>query len=84
MNRFTVHDTDFVKLDMSLVRDLDMHPERQRIVSSIISMCRDQGIRVVGEGVETAAECQVLLELGCDLLQGFLIARPSRKLGSYR
>jgi EAL domain-containing protein (putative c-di-GMP-specific phosphodiesterase class I) len=84
MNRFTLHDTDFVKLDMSLVRDLPLHRQRQRSVSNIISMCRDQGIRVVGEGVETAAECETLLDLGCDLLQGYLIARPSRQLGPYR
>jgi EAL domain-containing protein (putative c-di-GMP-specific phosphodiesterase class I) len=84
MTRITLHDTDFVKLDMSLVRDLPMHRQRQRAVSSIISMCRDQGIRVVGEGVETRAECETLLDLGCELLQGYLIARPSRDLGPYR
>ena len=84
MTRFTLHDTDFVKLDMSLVRDLPMHRQRQRSVSNIIGMCRDQGIRVVGEGIETAAECETLLELGCELLQGYLIARPSRQLGPYR
>jgi EAL domain-containing protein (putative c-di-GMP-specific phosphodiesterase class I) len=84
MNRFTLQDTDFVKLDMSLVRDLHKHRARQRSVSSIIAMCRDQGIRVVGEGVETEAECDTLLALGCDLLQGFLIARPSRQLAPYR
>lgn len=84
MNRFTLLDTDFVKLDMSLVRDLPKHRDRQRAVWNIISMCRDQGIRVVGEGVETTEECHTLLELGCDLLQGFLIARPSRHLGPFR
>lgn len=84
MTRFTLHDTDFVKLDMSLVRDLPLHRQRQRTVSNIIAMCRDQGIRVVGEGVETAAECETLLALGCELLQGYLIARPSRQLGPYR
>jgi EAL domain-containing protein (putative c-di-GMP-specific phosphodiesterase class I) len=84
MNRFTLRDTDFVKLDMSLVRDLDKHTHRQRLVHSIISMCRDQGIRVVGEGIETAAERDTLMELGCDLLQGFFIARPSRQLAKPR
>src|SRR5690606_1449818 len=80
MNRFTRRDTDFLKLDMSLVRDLDKHPRRRRLVATIISMCRDQNIRVVGEGVETRAERDVLVELGCDLLQGFLIARPGPDL----
>jgi EAL domain-containing protein (putative c-di-GMP-specific phosphodiesterase class I) len=69
-------DTDFVKLDMSLVRDVDSHPMKQRLVQSITQLCREQGMKVIGEGVETVAEAQTLWELGCDLLQGYLIARP--------
>jgi EAL domain-containing protein (putative c-di-GMP-specific phosphodiesterase class I) len=69
-------DTDFVKLDMSLVRDVDSHPMKQRLVQSITQLCREQGMKVIGEGVETLAEAQTLWELGCDLLQGYLIARP--------
>ena len=69
-------DTDFVKLDMSLVRDVDTHPMKQRLVASITQLCRDQGMKVIGEGVETVGEAQTLWELGCDLLQGYLIARP--------
>ena len=77
MGTFSVVDTDFVKLDMSLVRDVERHPMKQRLIRSITELCRDQGIQVVGEGVETEAECQVLVDLGCDLLQGYLIARPA-------
>lgn len=76
MGHLTPLDTDFVKLDMSLVRDIDTHPVKQRLVSSVIGVCRDSGVRVIGEGVETAAEATVLAELGCDYLQGYLIARP--------
>jgi EAL domain-containing protein (putative c-di-GMP-specific phosphodiesterase class I) len=39
-------------------------------------MCRDLGILVVAEGIETEAEKATLVELGCDLLQGFLIGTP--------
>lgn len=70
-------DTDFVKLDMSLVRDVDRHPMKQRLVRSIVDLCRAQGQMVIGEGVETEAEARVLVDLGCDLLQGYLIARPA-------
>jgi EAL domain-containing protein (putative c-di-GMP-specific phosphodiesterase class I) len=76
MGTFSPFDTDFVKLDMSLVRDLDRHPTKQRLVKSIIELCADSNTKVVGEGVETEAEAKVLVELGCDLLQGYLIARP--------
>jgi EAL domain-containing protein (putative c-di-GMP-specific phosphodiesterase class I) len=76
MGHLTPLDTDFVKLDMSLVRDLDSHPVKQRLVSSIIELCRDSGVRVIGEGVETQGEADILKQLGCDYLQGYLIARP--------
>ncbi|MBX3157985.1 MAG: EAL domain-containing protein [Deltaproteobacteria bacterium] len=77
MGTFSPLDTDFVKLDMSLVRDVDKHPMKQRLIRSITELCRQQGTMVVGEGVETEAEAQVLVDLGCDLLQGYLIARPA-------
>jgi EAL domain-containing protein (putative c-di-GMP-specific phosphodiesterase class I) len=76
MGTFSPFDTDFVKLDMSLVRDLDKHPTKQRLVKSIIELCAESNTKVVGEGVETEAEAKVLVDLGCDLLQGYLIARP--------
>jgi EAL domain-containing protein (putative c-di-GMP-specific phosphodiesterase class I) len=49
---------------------------KQRLVKSIIELCAEGGTKVVGEGVETEAEAQTLVGLGCDLLQGYLIARP--------
>jgi EAL domain-containing protein (putative c-di-GMP-specific phosphodiesterase class I) len=76
MGHLTPLDTDFVKLDMSLVRDLDSHPVKQRLVQSVVSLCRETGVRVIGEGVETPAEADALRDLGCDYLQGYLIARP--------
>ena len=77
MGTFTPLDTDFVKLDMSLVRDVDKHPMKQRLIKSITDLCREQGTKIIGEGVETEAEARVLVDLGCDLLQGYLIARPA-------
>ena len=77
MGTFTPLDTDFVKLDMSLVRDLDKQPLKQKLVRSVIELCRGQGIDVIGEGVETEAEAKVLVDLECDYLQGYLIAKPA-------
>ncbi len=77
MGTFSPLDTDFVKLDMSLVRDVDRHPMKHRLIRSVIELCSQQGIMVVGEGVETENEARVLVDLGCDLLQGYLIARPA-------
>jgi EAL domain-containing protein (putative c-di-GMP-specific phosphodiesterase class I) len=77
MGTFSPLDTDFVKLDMSLVRDVEKHRMKQRLIRSITGLCRQQGTKVIGEGVETEAEAKVLVDLGCDLLQGYLIARPA-------
>ena len=77
MGTFTPVDTDFVKLDMSLVRDVDKHPMKQRLVRSLTELCRAAGTKVIGEGVETEAEAKTLVDLGCDYLQGYLIARPA-------
>lgn len=78
MGTFTLLDCDLVKLDMSLVRDVDKQPMKQRLIRSVTDLCREQGIMVIGEGVETDAEAQVLVDLGCDLLQGYLIAKPAQ------
>ncbi len=68
---------DVVKLDMSLVRDIDSTPLKREIAGAIISLCRRSGITTVAEGVETAPEAEVLRALGCELLQGYLFGRPT-------
>jgi EAL domain-containing protein (putative c-di-GMP-specific phosphodiesterase class I) len=76
LNSFASLRPDVAKLDMALVRGVDRDPYRRRLVSSVTSMCRDLGILVVAEGIETEAEKATLIELDCDLLQGFLIGPP--------
>ena len=67
---------EIVKLDMSLVRGVHDDPTRQHLIRSLNAVCRDLGIRVVAEGVETREERDVLIALGSDLLQGYLFGRP--------
>jgi PAS domain S-box-containing protein len=73
---------EIVKLDMALVRDIHRSPVRQRTVRSLCELCHDVGAQVVGEGVETQPERDCLVELGVDMLQGFLLGRPVRDLPS--
>lgn len=61
---------------MGLVRDIDRAPTPRAIVRGLVSTCRDLGIEVIAEGIETAGERDVLLDLGVDLLQGYLFAKP--------
>jgi EAL domain-containing protein (putative c-di-GMP-specific phosphodiesterase class I) len=69
---------EIVKLDMALVRDVDKDKVKRKIDSTVNSICRDMGTLVVGEGVETEAERDTLIELGCGLLQGYLFGKPAR------
>jgi EAL domain-containing protein (putative c-di-GMP-specific phosphodiesterase class I)/ActR/RegA family two-component response regulator len=67
---------DFAKLDMSLVRNIDRDDTKQRVVRTMAKLCRELGVLVVAEGIETPAERDMVVELGCDLLQGYLFAKP--------
>jgi EAL domain-containing protein (putative c-di-GMP-specific phosphodiesterase class I)/ActR/RegA family two-component response regulator len=78
LSSFAQLEPDIVKLDMSLVRDIDGSPQKQSLVRSMIGVCRDElGINVVCEGVETEAERNTLDELGSEMQQGYLFGRPA-------
>jgi len=80
LTSFAVLAPDLLKLDMSLVRGIHQSTTKQKLVGSMVRVCIDLGIGVVGEGVECVAEGDALIELGCDLLQGFLFGRPAMAL----
>ncbi len=69
---------DIAKIDMSLVRGIDASPRKQSVVRSMKKLCDELGTLVIAEGVQTPAERDALVELGCDLLQGYLFGRPER------
>ena len=68
-----------VKFDMELIRGIDASSTKQKLVHSMANLCRDMGILTVAEGIEDPAEHAAVVELGCDLLQGFLYAQPERE-----
>lgn len=78
LSSFALLEPEIVKLDVSLLRDIDQSPVKQKLVASMTALCKDMGFLVVAEGIETAAERDCVVSLGCDLLQGFLFARPGR------
>ncbi|MGE0455046.1 MAG: EAL domain-containing protein [Vicinamibacteria bacterium] len=78
LNSFAALEPDLVKLDMALVRGLDRDAIKRTLVRTLVELCRELRIPIVAEGVETEPERGVLVELGCDLLQGFLLGRPER------
>jgi EAL domain-containing protein (putative c-di-GMP-specific phosphodiesterase class I) len=68
---------DIIKLDMGLVRDIDTSKAKQAIVKGVMAMCAELDIRVLAEGIETAAERDFLREAGVSLMQGYLFAKPA-------
>jgi EAL domain-containing protein (putative c-di-GMP-specific phosphodiesterase class I) len=67
---------DELKLDRSLTADVDHDPRAAAIVKHTVALAHDLGLRLVAEGVEDAATGAALAELGCDVAQGYAIARP--------
>ncbi|MCU1672505.1 MAG: Diguanylate kinase [Frankiales bacterium] len=67
---------DCLKVDRSFVADLDTGGPGAVIVTSSIALAHELGLRVVAEGIETPAQLLRLRELGCDVAQGYLLARP--------
>ncbi|NKN36521.1 EAL domain-containing protein [Agrobacterium sp. a22-2] len=65
-----------LKIDRQLIQSITTSHEQRKLVGSIIDIGHSLNIRVIAEGVETPEHAQVLLELGCDTLQGFGLARP--------
>ncbi len=66
-----------VKLDGKLIRGIDRNARAEYVVRSTAAMCRELGITVIGEWVETPEECATLLRCGVELMQGYLFAKPA-------
>ena len=67
---------DTLKIDRSFVREITTSPDDAAITTAIIAMAHALGLKVVGEGVETEGQRDVLQGQGCDALQGYLFSRP--------
>lgn len=67
----------YVKIDISLVRDIDTNLDKQQIVSNLVLYAHDRGIKLIAEGIESRSELEKLISMGVDLAQGYYLARPS-------
>lgn len=77
LNLLAEFQTNIVKLDMDLVRNINDDPIRQKIVSHVLAMMNDLAITTLAEGIETAAEYQWLKQAGVRLFQGYYFAKPA-------
>ncbi|HET7704473.1 MAG TPA: EAL domain-containing protein, partial [Thermoanaerobaculia bacterium] len=74
LHRFPI---DMLKVDASFVRTAPTEPKNVEIIRSIIALGRGLEIEVIAEGVETEAQEELLIALGCEYAQGYLFARPA-------
>ena len=77
LNLLAEFQPDIVKIDMTLVRDIDSKGPRQAIARALIQVCNDLGLEVIVEGVETESEARWFKRHGINLFQGFYFARPA-------
>lgn len=68
---------DFIKLNMSLIREIHRSASRQKLLRTITRVAHDLGVTVLAEGVEAREEAEVCSELGCNLGQGFFYGPPT-------
>jgi EAL domain-containing protein (putative c-di-GMP-specific phosphodiesterase class I) len=76
LNMLAMFQPQVLKIDMALTRDIDRDTVRQAIVEGIVLVSKRLGITVVAEGIETREEREALLDLGVELMQGYLFAKP--------
>ncbi len=65
-----------LKLDRSLVNDLEGNAISRKVTSHVIRMCNDLNIQCISEGVETMSQAELLMNMDCDIAQGFLYSKP--------
>lgn len=67
---------DEIKIDRSFIMDLDTNENSKIIVEMIVKLAHQLNVTIVGEGVETAEQLEILRQMNCDQVQGFLFSRP--------
>jgi diguanylate cyclase (GGDEF)-like protein/PAS domain S-box-containing protein len=74
LRRFPI---DVIKIDRSFIQGMEHDPKDSAIAANLVSLAHALGLAVVAEGIETLGQLELLRELGCDLAQGYLLARPA-------
>jgi EAL domain-containing protein (putative c-di-GMP-specific phosphodiesterase class I) len=67
---------DRVKLDPSLIKDIESSEQARVVVQAVVQLIKGVGAEIVAEAVETAAQADILRAMGCETVQGFVFAHP--------
>lgn len=68
---------DVIKIDMGFLREFESRPKSRVIIASMVNMAKQLGMQTLIEGVETPEQFDFLRDIGCELVQGYLIGKPS-------
>ena len=75
---------DYIKIDRFFIRNMENDPKKRLVVSTIVNFAHFMGSLVLAEGVETREEYTQCKEVGCDMMQGYFIQRPTRRIEDLR
>lgn len=67
---------DYIKIDRSLITDIQNDLKKQQLVTSVIEFCHENQLKALAEGVETVQELKTVIRLGVDLIQGYYTSKP--------
>ncbi len=70
------YNPDYVKIDRALIEGIQTKPKIRKLVSGIVEFIHANGYQALAEGVETYEELQTVIQLGCDLIQGYYTSKP--------
>ncbi|WP_417710817.1 EAL domain-containing protein [Roseibium aggregatum] len=73
---------DYVKIDRFFLNGIDSDARRKLFVTTVANLAHVLGARVIAEGVETESEFKACREAGCDLIQGYFVAKPFQERSS--
>jgi EAL domain-containing protein (putative c-di-GMP-specific phosphodiesterase class I) len=84
LDRITLIKPDFLKIDMSLIRDIDKEYYKRVVFKSVVSLATNIGALVVAEGIQTENELFTVMESGADFLQGYALWKPQKPEDIYK
>lgn len=70
----------YVKLDLSLIRDIDHDSAKRSLIDGLVKLCHAENICLIAEGIETEAELTELIQSGIDYGQGYFLGKPDKQL----
>ncbi len=82
LNNLQMYHFDVLKIDMSFLKQLTENPRTRIIIASVVNMAKRLGLVTLAEGVETEEQYKFLLEIGCEILQGFMFGKPEKLIRS--